>query len=246
MSRNDTSRESLLELGFSADLTTAISYSVAFSFLDLFMPAKPTPPSLAARRKPTQARALERRQQILAITAQLLDEVGFDDLTTILIAKRLDISVGSLYHYFPNKQAVLHALASQWIDEVELALDGIDKVAEQAGSLAEFSDLSVDRMIVAYRRQQGILPLVQAIYGVPELRPLDEAHDDLVINRMGKVFKHLNIQGSQVELDRLARSYLEVVHALALVVVQQKGRRAKRTLDDLKAMVNCLLTRARS
>jgi AcrR family transcriptional regulator len=210
------------------------------------MPVKKTPPLLAARRKPTQARALERRQQILDITAQLLDEVGFDDLTTILIAKRLSISVGSLYHYFPNKQSVLHALASQWIVEVELALDGIDEIAEEAGSLAEFSGLSVDRMIIAYRRQQGILPLVQAIYGVPELRPLDEAHDELVINRMGKVFKHLDIQGSQVELDRLARSYLEVVHALALVVVQQKGRRAKRTLDDLKAMVNCLLTRARS
>jgi AcrR family transcriptional regulator len=246
MSRNNTFRESLLELGFSADLTTAISYSITLIFVDLFMPAKKVPPSLVARRKPTQARALERRQQILAITAQLLDEVGFDDLTTILIAKRLGISVGSLYHYFPNKQAVLHALASQWIDEVKLALDGIDKVAEEASSLAEFSGLSVDRMIVAYRRQQGILPLVQAIYGVPELRPLDEAHDELVINRMGKVFKHLDIQGSQIELDRLARSYLEVVHALALVVVQQKGRRAKRTLDDLKAMVNCLLTRARS
>jgi AcrR family transcriptional regulator len=215
-------------------------------FVDFFMPVKKTPPLLAARRKPTQARALERRQQILDITAQLLDEVGFDDLTTILIAKRLSISVGSLYHYFPNKQSVLHALASQWIVEVELALDSIDKIAGESGSLAEFSDLSVDRMLLAYRRQQGILPLVQAIYGVPELRPLDDAHDELVINRMGKVFKRLNIQGSKAELDRLARSYLEVVHALALVVVLQTGSRAKRTLDDLKAMVNCLLTRDRS
>jgi hypothetical protein len=81
---------------------------------------------------------------------------------------------------------------------------------------------------------------------VPELRPLDEAHDELVINRMGKVFKRVDIQGTQVELDRLARSYLEVVHALALAIVWQKAPRAKRTLDDLKAMVNCLLTRSRS
>jgi AcrR family transcriptional regulator len=246
MSRNNTPKESQRELVFTADLTTAISYNVALSFVDLFMPAKKTPPSLAARRKPIQARALERRQQILDITAQLLDEVGFDDLTTILIAKRLAISVGSLYHYFPNKQSVLHALASQWIAEVELALDDIDKIAAEAGSLAEFSDSSVDRMILAYHRQQGILPLVQAIYGVPELRPLDDAHDELVINRMGKAFKHLDIQGSQIELDRLARSYLEVVHALALVVVLQKNSRAKRTLEDLKAMVNCLLARDRS
>jgi AcrR family transcriptional regulator len=210
------------------------------------MPAKKKSPSLVARRKPTQARALERREQILAMTAQLLDEVGFDDLTTILIAKRLGISVGSLYHYFPNKKSVLHALASQWIEEVGLALNDIDKIADEVESLAEFSDLSVDRMILVYRRQQGILPLVQAIYSVPELRPLDEAHDELVINRMGKVFKRIYIEGTQLELDRLARSYLEVVHALALVIVWQEGTRAKRTLDDLKAMVHCLLTRDRS
>ncbi len=189
---------------------------------------------------------MQRRTQILDITAQLLDEVGFDDLTTILIAKRLGISVGSLYHYFPNKHSVLHALASQWIDEVKVALDGIDEIALKVKSIAEFSDLSVDRMLVVYRRQKGILPLVQAIYAVPELRPLDEEHDELVISRMRVMFKHLNVLGSKNELDRLARAYLEVVHALALVIVSQTGIRSKRTLDDLKHMVCGLLTRPAS
>ena len=68
-----------------------------------------------ARRTPVQARALKRREQILDTTAELLEKVGVDELTTILIAKSLKISVGSLYHYYPNKIAILYALSLRWL-----------------------------------------------------------------------------------------------------------------------------------
>jgi AcrR family transcriptional regulator len=50
------------------------------------------------RNQPVQKRAQERRNQILGVTADLLEEVGQDDLTTILVAKRAGVSVGTLYH----------------------------------------------------------------------------------------------------------------------------------------------------
>ena len=65
---------------------------------------------LAPRSQRKQARSKQRAEEIMRATAALLDEVGFDDLTTILIAKDLGISVGSLYHYFPNKQSILDAI----------------------------------------------------------------------------------------------------------------------------------------
>jgi len=49
---------------------------------------------LTPRSTPVQKRAQERREQILTITAQLLEEVGQDDLTTILVAKTVGMSVG--------------------------------------------------------------------------------------------------------------------------------------------------------
>ena len=54
---------------------------------------------LTPRSTPVQKRGQERREQILTITAQLLEEVGQDDLTTILVAKTVGMSVGTLYHY---------------------------------------------------------------------------------------------------------------------------------------------------
>ena len=70
---------------------------------------------LTPRNQPVQKRAMARRNQILEVTAELLEQVGQDDLTTILVAKRVGISVGTLYHYFPNKYAIMYALAEQWV-----------------------------------------------------------------------------------------------------------------------------------
>ena len=46
--------------------------------------------TLTPRNAPIQKRALERRAKILEVTAELLEEVGQDDLTTILVAKRAE------------------------------------------------------------------------------------------------------------------------------------------------------------
>jgi len=197
--------------------------------------------SLDPRRKPVQERARQRTQQILDITAKLLDEVGFDDLTTILIAKELKISVGSLYHYFPNKHAILYSLGASWLEEMTLALEDTARLNLEAMTLDVFVSKAVGRMHQVYQKQYSILPLAQALWAIPELRELDLQHDDLVITKMAAMFERLGVKESNSELLRLGRFYLELTHSLLLVVVNQKGQRSKRTLEDLKRLVFELL-----
>jgi AcrR family transcriptional regulator len=197
--------------------------------------------ALSPRRAPLQQRSVARAQQILAVSAGLLEEVGVDDLTTILIARRMGISVGTLYHYFPNKHAILYAMAEQWLAEVERSLDEVDGWPLAELSLERFVDRLVERQLVAYRAQQGILHLVQAMFSIPELRELDQRHDALVIDRMTRVFARCGLQGTATGLGRLARAYLELTHALLLVVVNQAGSRSRRTLADLKRVTLALL-----
>lgn len=203
----------------------------------------PTTSRVSPRRRPSQKRSKARSQQILDATAELLDKVGVDDLTTNLIAKQVGISVGSLYHYFPNKHAILYALGERWLEQTQLLLEQIDQWPLTTLSLREFVDKVVDQNLKVYKKQQGVLPLVQAMFAIPELRPLDQYHDDMVIAAMAKVFKQLGAQKHVHERERIARAYLELTHALLLVVVSQQGQRAKRTLDDLKWMVEALLQR---
>ncbi len=198
------------------------------------------------RTQPVQKRAQERRNQILGVTADLLEEVGQDDLTTILVAKRAGVSVGTLYHYFPNKYAIMYALAEQWVGEMDIALQELEAEDIEALSLKTFIERSIERMLLVYTNQQGLLPLVQAMYGVPELKELDLIHDELIINSMARMFKRMDIASKNAELARLGRSYMEISHALLLVVVHQSKTDGSKTLAELKYLSLCLLERAKS
>lgn len=202
--------------------------------------------TLTPRNQPVQRRAMARRNQILTVTAELLEEVGQDDLTTILVAKRVGISVGTLYHYFPNKYAIMYALAEQWVNEMDVALQALASEDIESYSVKTFVQRSVEQMLNVYRNQQGLLPLVQAMYGVPELKELDLIHDELIIAAMADMFKRMDISKRKHELGRLGRTYLELSHALIMVVVNQNRPDGDKTLGELKYLALSLLERAKS
>ncbi len=71
---------------------------------------------LEPRRKPRQVRAELTRERILTAAAHVFAEHGYAAGTTNRIAERARISIGSLYQYFPNKDAILAELLIQHID----------------------------------------------------------------------------------------------------------------------------------
>src|SRR3954462_7908673 len=83
------------------------------------------------RRAPMQRRSVERVQRMLDAAQQLVAEVGYDALTTTLIAERADVSIGSLYQFFPDKQAVVRAVA----------LRNLERFTERLTELATSSQL---------------------------------------------------------------------------------------------------------
>lgn len=205
--------------------------------------SRPAPEqALAPRRQPIQQRSLERSEQLLDITARLLEDVGFDKLTTILIAREAGISVGTLYHYFPNKHAILYALGERWLDAITSSLEQLEQVAAAATDPQAFVNELLDRLLIVYRDQQGLLPLAQAMFAVPELRALDERHDQAVIATFASAFAVLGIDATAAERDRIGRALFELSHALLLVIVNQNRARGKRTLDDLRRLANALLS----
>jgi AcrR family transcriptional regulator len=75
-------------------------------------------PEITPRKAPKQRRSRETVDAILTATAQVLVERGYDKATTNLIAKRAGVSIGSLYQYFPNKEALVTALCQRHSEEV--------------------------------------------------------------------------------------------------------------------------------
>lgn len=78
--------------------------------------AEITKPPISKRAAPHQSRSQKTVEQILAAASDLLEEVGFERLSTNLICKRAGLTPPALYRYFPNKYAVLKALGERLME----------------------------------------------------------------------------------------------------------------------------------
>lgn len=77
----------------------------------------------AMRRKPQRARGQQRVSTILDAAEQLFGEAGYEATTTNAIAARAGIPIGSVYQFFPNKEAILHAVAGRYRREFAAFFD---------------------------------------------------------------------------------------------------------------------------
>ena len=74
-----------------------------------FLEARPS-----LRRLPRQERGEQRITRILDAAAQVFDEVGYEAATTTIIAARAGTAIGSLYQFFPNKEAIVQGLLDRY------------------------------------------------------------------------------------------------------------------------------------
>jgi len=100
---------------------------------------------LEPRKTPKQRRAHDTRERILAAGARVFSRHGYAAGTTNRIAADAGLSVGSLYQYFPNKDAILVELVRRHVAEGTAAI--ADRLADPAGlpdALADRIGLFVD------------------------------------------------------------------------------------------------------
>ena len=100
------------------------------------------PAAEAVRRHPTQQRSRERQERILSAATQLIADKGSDQLKMSEIAERAEISIGSLYQYFPDKSAVIRTLAERYNAESRRCIEqALEAVEDAQGLQAAYSQL---------------------------------------------------------------------------------------------------------
>jgi AcrR family transcriptional regulator len=106
------------------------------------------------RNEPVQARSSARLTGLLDAAAAIIDEIGFERLTTAMVAERAGASIGTVYRYFPDRIAVVEALAVRCVQRLS---DSID-VAVAAADITEWRDaidIAIDRMVAMYLAEPG-------------------------------------------------------------------------------------------
>lgn len=105
-----------------------------------------TPPrDLAARKKPRQLRSVTTVEAIFEATIQVLLREGTHRLTTTRVAERAGVSVGTMYQYFPHKQALIYALNERYLDMVAERVEAACRA--QHGTTAK---AMVEALVTAY------------------------------------------------------------------------------------------------
>mgnify|MGYP001002714234 FL=1 len=192
-----------------------------------------------------QQRAHRQRDKILKATSELLETVGVDELTTIRVAEAVGISVGTLYHYFPNKHAILHSLAENWIETV---LDGLVDISQKDLSnvaIKDFVVLITGVFEALFIKHSPLLPLINAINTLPELNSLKVDFKQQLIKALGGIFIDLNVCDSTTESERLSLVYWQLLQGMLLLYVDAEPK-CDKTLSDIKYLQYSLLERAKS
>lgn len=126
------------------------------------MTRRRVPDALNPRKLPGQTRATKTVEAILEAAAEVLDRVGLDGYNTNYIAERAGVSIGSLYQYFPTKDAITAALIE----------NGHQRVLASITEMADISDWqqALRRVVALAAEHQLARPQLARLLDLEEAR----------------------------------------------------------------------------
>jgi AcrR family transcriptional regulator len=125
--------------------------------------------SATLRRQPQQARGERRIAELLDAADRVFAAVGYEAATTNAIAREAGASVGSLYQFFPDKEALLLALAGRYRSALYEIHERVFTEETARLPLDQLYDRVVETLAAFYRAHPGFRPLLNGSQTVPAL-----------------------------------------------------------------------------
>lgn len=182
------------------------------------MATRPKPSAaLDARKKPGQKRAVATVDAILEAAAHILETGGLGAYSTNAVAARAGASIGSVYQYFPGKDAITRALINRNAASLLDELRAIDPDLS--------ADATLQRMLLAAVRHQLQRPSLARTLDLEELRlPMDETYEQIGKLTMG-LFRQCLLDTGLVrpaDLDVVSNDLAAIVKGLVDAAGQRR------------------------
>ncbi|MCZ7683991.1 MAG: TetR family transcriptional regulator [Sandaracinaceae bacterium] len=189
------------------------------------------------RKRPTQERSRRRFEAILDAAAELFAAEGLEAVRMEAIAARAGTSIGSLYQYFPDREAIFFALAERVLERSRAAFDALVPVAlAERPAWEELLDRAVDGFAATLRD-----PSLRAVwmhlqlYG--EVVEADAALHEEIIERSAELFGGYMPGASEEERRRVATMTVDVVGAVLFMATRRDAARAEAMIEELKVLL---------
>ena len=200
--------------------------------------------ALEPRKQPRQQRSSQMVDRILDAALVLTREQGTRTPTTLAIARRAGLSVGSIYQYYPNKEAILLDLARRWLaafpEVIQRRIDA-PRPTNRAEFRQEVRKLFIDTSKL-YLDNAGLMPVIEAISGNADLRPIQNEYDEQIIALYAAWLRHVNPALESDVASRLGELMMEVGHVCRLVGLRKTRKAFDLIEDDVETMWLALVT----
>ncbi|MEV6931659.1 TetR/AcrR family transcriptional regulator [Dactylosporangium sp. NPDC051485] len=173
---------------------------------------------------------------MLDACAELVDEVGYDGLTTTLLAERAGVAIGSVYQFFPDKRAIVQALTLRSLEgylerlSARLADEGI-------ANWWDAVDAAIDEYIDMHRTVPGFRTL--HFGDVVDIHLLDDERDnnDVIVSQLsGLLTERFGIDDPQ-RLQFVLAIAVEAADALIKLAFRRSIDGDAVVLGEAKALI---------
>jgi len=188
------------------------------------------------RRQPRQARSQERVNQILDVAERLFVQDGYNSTTTNAIALEAKVSIGSLYQFFPDKSAIIYALAVRYNGELRSVLLALLNSKAEI-SLEEYMELIVDRVYQFFIDNPGLYAIFMNLQTtMPRLEEIEEVADDLLIQDLASFFQKLYPNLDAGAYSSISFVLVKAIGNLLWISLGQSLERQTLLLREIKRM----------
>jgi AcrR family transcriptional regulator len=195
-----------------------------------------------ARPQPQQRRSAETVAHILEIASELLDEVGFDRLTTNLICQRAGLTPPALYRHFPNKYAVLAELGRRLMEAQNAALYQFFETQTDVWLAPAVVAAILRGQYELTCRQPGGRWIMRSLHSTPALIHVRLESHRSVVDRL--VARHLaSADGApRADIERRYRIAVDAGYAIVELLLDQPDLEVGPVTTDAATMIFGLLT----
>jgi len=204
--------------------------------------AKPaTSPRSGLRKLPTQARSRARVEAILKAAGALLGEVGYDGVTTNLIAERAGVPVGSIYQFFETKDDIIAALVERFQARIHrLASEELD-AASAAWNRHVFVAKLVDGIAGIQAEANAFVCVFSGSQSHARFDGLARELRATLVGHLDRVFAEAFPKLAKAERSRMLAAWSDITGAMIASLDRSKPGERGKLLEELKTILSAYL-----
>lgn len=203
--------------------------------------AKPVTGRTGSRKLPTQARSRARVAGILEAAAALLGEVGYDGLSTNLIAERARVPVGSIYQFFQGKDDIVAALVDEFQHRIlRLASEQLDAASAIKDRRAFIARL-VDGIAGIQAEASAFVCVFSGSQSHPQFDGLARELRRTLTRHLDRVFAEAFPQLAKDDRSRMLAAWSDITGAMIAGLDRSKPGERSKLLQELKIVLGAYL-----